>query len=203
MTLVQQGAAAGADAVLCQSAPFSSYPPFPHPASIVTATERYIHRISNDSFEGWRLFIAGLGISEWFSVARHGSDEAAHAAALARRDRIFPHGVPYGRAFCAMKRTEGRVVGVSLGIHRRRTSRPGAPSDITVVYWIASWGRQERRRFSVLELGWEGAFRAACAERRRHTGYPVDPDLATVPEMPQDVERWMAGMRPHAAVLRP
>lgn len=153
-------------------------------------TERYVYRISNASFVGWKLQIAGFGVSEWFSVARHGSDAAARAAAIARRDQVFPYGVPAGRAFCAARRTEGRVLGVSLAVNRRTTSGDGT-SRIGTVYWIASWGTQGRRRYSVRRLGWEGAFRAACTERQRHTGYPVDPGTATVPDIPSDVEAWM------------
>jgi len=36
----------------------------PAPDSPMAHTERYIYRISNTSFEGWMLQIAGFGVSE-------------------------------------------------------------------------------------------------------------------------------------------
>ena len=157
------------------------------------APERYVHRISNASFDGWRLQITGFGLTEWFSVARHGSEAAARAAAIARRDEIFPLGVPAGRAFCATRRPEGGLVGVVLAINRR-PARIGGQPTVSTVYWMAMWGTHGRKRYSVKTLGWEAAFRAACVERRAHTGYPVDPDLATVPDIPADVEAWLKAM---------
>lgn len=152
-------------------------------------SHRYVHRVQNAAFNGWRFSVSALGLQEWFSVSRYGGVEEALQAALTRRSAVFPEGVPYGKAQSASTRVDGdRLLGVHLYIDER-----GAPERkrIRGVYWEAVWGSQEKKRFSVRRLGWAQAFKSACRLRYAHTGYPARPDEVWVPDTPDRVSEWL------------
>ena len=151
---------------------------------------RFITRVKNESFDGWRFEVRALGVVRYCSIAEFGSEDAARAAALEYRDRVFPAGVPWAQTHSALLDKSEGVVGVSLVIDR---DGPGGP--VRSVAWSAQLGQRQKRRFSITRLGWRGAFLAACACRRDYSGYPVDPEAVTVPDMPDEVRVWFKTRR--------
>lgn len=131
-------------------------------------SQKYLARVE----DGWQLRVppwlpGGGGYTRFFGDSAHGSADLALEAARASRDRMFEHtDMPLDPGG---KRQFGRSPTLIAGVCLARSGRH-PKVDVRGLYWSANWnedGRQRRRLFSVLKLGFVEAWEAAVAERLR------------------------------------
>ncbi|CDQ10549.1 protein of unknown function [Acidithiobacillus ferrivorans] len=156
-----------------------------------------ITRCANASATGWwvRLFRPGErkpAASKLFSDSVNGGYDAARVAARAWRDAqmavlgILQRIRDGNGHFVACKRNASGKIGVRL-CHDYNPD-----GSICRIYWEAKFmvdGKQRGRGYSVRKYGYEGAWRLATAERKRHDGRPVP---STAPDRPAWLEKFAA-----------
>jgi len=140
-----------------------------------TTAHRNIQRIDNESnrTHAWLVVVQRRGkiYSKMFSDGRHGGKRKALQAAVAYRDKLIQRHPPLSKkAFVSILKKNNRsgVPGVCR-IESITPLRDG--SESCRVYWVASWAisykRNRQIKYSVDRYGEEGAFKRACATRRR------------------------------------
>jgi len=122
---------------------------------------------------------AGIQHKKRFSVAVVGYEEAfRRACALRARQSGAPRysgPVPPHRSKAEARAMQNRTERRHLAAAGVALTRSIAASEKTYYSWSASWGRRCARhikRFSVNALGYEKAFRQACAWRAKQMGTP-------------------------------
>ncbi len=148
-----------------------------------------ITRRDDASATGWwvRLFRPGerkAAVTKLFSDSVNGGYGAARVAARAWRDtQMAALGLVQrkrdgnGHFVACSRNTSGK-----LGVRLCHDHNPDG--SICRVYWEAKFmvdGKQRGRVYSVRKYGYEGAWRLAVAERKRHDGRPVP---AKAPDCP-------------------
>lgn len=133
-------------------------------------------RFDYDRARGWQAriptWVCGTAEARFFPDHRHGGERAAFIAAKCYRDERFAAAGVTGliRPYRIRdKRNQSGVVGVSLARTLHKNGK--------VYYaWTVRWndrGTPHKRRFSIGVLGYEEAFRQACAWWSRKTGAPL------------------------------
>lgn len=152
-------------------------------------TDYAITRRDDASATGWwvRLYRPGErkpAANKLFSDSVNGGYDAARVAARAWRDaQMSAIGIVQRKRdgnghFVAYKRNSSGKIGVRL-CHDYNPD-----GSICRIYWEAKFmvdGKQRGRGYSVRKYGYEGAWRLATAERKRHDGRPVP---AKAPDRP-------------------
>lgn len=152
---------------------------------------RYVTRYRGDGTDGWRYQRStpeGIEPAIYFTVKEYGdlrsALDAAEAYSIAHNKgtlKRFAHG------WCS--RNQFGLCGVT--IDRSSPARRGLS-----YYWSAHWSEGEsgqvRRRFSIMDYGYSGAFLNAAYERIRAVGGQPGLDPHNPPEPPEIVAKWMA-----------
>lgn len=143
----------------------------------------HLVRFDYDRARGWQVriptWVSGTAEARFFPDRRHGGARGAFIAAKCFRDERFAAAGVTGliRPYRIRdKRNQSGVVGVSLA---RRPHKNGKVYYAWTVLWNDR-GTPHKKRFSVGVLGYEEAFRQACAWRSRKTGAPLHE--GTVPQ---------------------
>lgn len=152
---------------------------------------RYVSRFRGDGADGWRYQRStkegGAEPVVYFLIKEYGdlksALEAAQAHAIAHNKGVMKR---HARAWDPRNRFDF----CGLTIERRNRSRGGP-----IYYWTATWSeedwKQVRRRFSIVDYGYDLAFLNAAYERIRAVGVQPNLNPRKPPEPPEEVLAWM------------
>lgn len=152
---------------------------------------RYVARFRGDCADGWRYQRStkegGTELAVYFLASEYGDLVSALAAAEAF-SIAQNQGAMKRHARSWDSRSQFAFCGVSLPRNSKFSRAP-------CYYWVANWSETDaglcRRRFSILEYGYAGAFLNAAYERIRAVGVQPNLNPHEPPEPPEEVAAWM------------
>lgn len=156
-----------------------------------TPSVRYVARFRGDCADGWRyqrsLKEGGTELAVYFLISQHGDLKSALAAAEAHSIAENRGAMKrFARSWDSRSQFEFCGLRIECGNPSRRTP---------AYYWTANWSEdgagQIRRRFSIRDYGYAGAFLNAAYERIRAVGVQPGLDPKVPPPPPEDVLEWM------------